>query len=383
MAALSSSRSSAPLRVTRARRVAFRRDVVASFPPVLDTNPYQRLLYGELVRQGFALAPSSRLRLGWLRRNRRLVGVLHFHWPQSYWRHARGPERLRGVLSYATMARFGVRLRLARALGYRIVWTVHQVYPHELASPRVDRLGALTLARLSDLLLVHDEATATSVERELGAVARKVALVPHGSYVGVYRDGRPREQVRAELGIPEDDFVFLCFGDLRAYKEVELLLSAFGRVSAAGVRLVVAGSVGSDRSAAAVRDAASADARVTPLLGFVPEERVAELFGAADAAVFARGDGGTSGALILALSLGVPAVVARTRTYVQLTGDGDAAWLFAPGDEASLAAALEAAAASGPSQRAAKAEAASRRAETLRWPEIGQRTAALIRGVTG
>jgi hypothetical protein len=29
---------------------------------------------------------------------------------------------------------FGLRLAAARGLGYRIVWTVHQVYPHETES---------------------------------------------------------------------------------------------------------------------------------------------------------------------------------------------------------------------------------------------------------
>ena len=52
--------------------------------------------------------------------------------------------------------------------------------------------------------------------------------------------------------------------------------------------------------------AAAADERIKPLLEFIPDERVSELFAASDAAVCPRQDGGTSGALILALSMGVP-----------------------------------------------------------------------------
>lgn len=357
-----------------------RGDVIASFPPVLTTNPYQRLLYGELRAHGFNVVEDSALRSGWLWRVRRRVGVLHFHWPQSYWRLARGPRKLRVALSYLTLARFAARLGAARALGYRIVWTVHQVYPHEIANRRLDRLGALALARMSHLLLVHDDATAEVAERELGRSARKLAVVPHGSYVGVYKKGRARHDVRKELGLPQHAFVFLCFGDLRAYKELDLVLRAFRAAATPNARLLVTGSIGSEEHAAAVQDSAQSDPRIRPLLGFVPEARVAELFDACDAAVLARGDGGTSGALILALSLGIPVVAARTATYEQLTGGGMAGWLFEPGDADSLTDALEAAAATDPTSLHARAEAARAQVERLPWPEIGERTAALIRG---
>ena len=61
------------------------------------------------------------------------------------------------------------------------------------------------------------------------------------------------------------------------------------------------------------------------LLEFVPEERVAELFHACDAAVLPTGEAGTSGSLILALSMGLPVVAAdvpTTRELVRRRGGG-------------------------------------------------------------
>ena len=46
-----------------------------------------------------------------------------------------------------------------------------------------------------------------------------------------------------------------------------------------------------------------------------------------------RGNGGTSGSLVLALSLGTPVIAADTPTYREITGDGAAAWLFEPGNQ--------------------------------------------------
>jgi beta-1,4-mannosyltransferase len=357
------------------------RSAIASFPPVLERNPYQRLLYAELGRQGFPLAAPSKLKLRWLWSSRKEIAVLHFHWPQGYWRYNRDPRRLGGALSGLTTIAFASRLLLARLLGYRVVWTVHQVYPHELACVRVDRWGATTLAALSHLLLAHDAATARSVKQELGRSARKLEIVPHGSYIGVYPEGRERSQVRADLDIPDDAVVFLCFGDVRAYKEIGILLSAFRLADAPDAVLLVAGAVGNGDAASSVEAAIAADHRIRPPLGFVPDGQVAELFAASDVAVLSRGDGGTSGALVLALSMGVPVVSAATETYGELSGDETTGWTFVPGDPRSLRDAIERAARSSREEREAMGEAALRRAELLRWPEIAERTASLLRTI--
>src|SRR5687768_4819617 len=79
---------------------------LASFPGVVSTNPYQRLLYEQLAAHGFALAPGFRFDLGYLWRARGAVGFLHFHWPQPYWRHEDGPRVLRRPLSLAKVCLF-------------------------------------------------------------------------------------------------------------------------------------------------------------------------------------------------------------------------------------------------------------------------------------
>jgi beta-1,4-mannosyltransferase len=372
-----------PLRATtpRAASAAGSRLRIASFPSVLRTNPYQQLLYEALADHGFELIAEPAFELGWLFRARREVGYVHFHWPQPFWRHEQGPRRLRRPLSYVKLGLFAARLAAARALGYRVAWTVHQVFPHEVESKRLDRLGARTLARLGNVLIVHDGGTLESVRRELGvSAARKAAIVSHGSYLGVYPEGRPREAVRASLGIDPDAFLFLCFGDLRDYKDVDRLLDAFSAADLPNAALVVAGTVCAEAQGDEVRLHAASDPRVKPILRFIPDDLVTELFEAADAAVVARSDGGTSGSLILALSMGVPVVAAGRPAYEELLDRGAAGWLFEPGSTKALGAALEVAAAAGAEERRRKGEAALARAETLRWPEIGSRTAALLTG---
>jgi beta-1,4-mannosyltransferase len=340
-------------------------------------NPYLSLFYTALERQGMPRGPDARLDLAWLLRNRRDVRWLHAHWPESLYRWHRGPARLRAPLSWLKLSLFGVRLRVARLLGYRIMWTMHQVTPHETSQPQLDRFGARTLAAAADVLIAHDEHTARDAERALGRRRPKVEVVAHGSYAGIYPAGRERHAVRSELGIGTDEVFVLCFGELRADSDLNVLLDAFDRVALEKIRLVVAGNVKA-RSAAEALERASADARIVRRDGFIPFEQVAELFDAADFAVMPRGNGGTSGSLVLALSLGVPVVVADMPTYRELTRGAEAAWLFAPGDSTSLAHALTSAAGATPEERRAKAAAATAAAAELDWDETAAAVVAIL-----
>ena len=85
-----------------------------------------------------------------------------------------------------------------------------------------------------------------------------------------------------------------------------------------------------DATEASREEAAAGDPRVD-WLGFVPEDASGPL-DAADAAVFARGDGGTSGSLILAISMGTAVVAAERPSYGALIGGEAAGWLFTRGD---------------------------------------------------
>jgi beta-1,4-mannosyltransferase len=345
---------------------------IARFPATAGSNPYLRLLDQELSARGFELVAEPQLSLGRLWRQRQRQTFLHFHW-----------ELARHSASIPALARFAARLATARLLGYRIVWTIHNVEPAQVAAAdRLRRVARKLLARSSHLLMAHDESTIDAVRAELGRQAARIRLVPHPSYRGVYPAGRDRETVRAELHIPRDAFTFLCFGRLRDDKGIELLLEAYRELGEPDAVLVVAGEVHQRQIGASVLDAFRADPRLRPLLQVVPVARVAELFGAADAAVFPRSESRTSGSLILALSLGLPAVAAQLEPYSTLLGHGRAGWLFRPGDAGSLRAALEAAV-SEPALEA-KAVAARAVADALpTWSETGEQTAALMLRAAG
>jgi beta-1,4-mannosyltransferase len=347
---------------------------VISFPPVLRENPYQRLFYDALAPHGYRIVDGGEFKLHWLIRKRRTLRVLHFHWPQEYYRHRRYRK---GPVSWVKLALFGVRLAGARALGYRVVWTIHEVYPLKTESRKLDRLGGRLLALFSNVLLTNDKETAAEAREELGRVGGGAHVVPHSSYIGAYPPGRSREEVRRELGIADDAFVILLFGHVSDYKRVPWFVDAFRRADLPNAVLVVAGLVMDPPSGEAVAKAAAEDERVKALLEFIPDERVTELYEASDAALCPRQDGGTSAALILALSMSVPAVAASDPNYTELTDDETSAWLFTPWDQDSVVDALERCVRDR-DEAPARGAAGRQLVEGLTWDAMGEKAAALL-----
>jgi glycosyltransferase involved in cell wall biosynthesis len=360
---------------------------IAAFPPRIlkDRNPYARLLYRELEKHGFETVDANPLAFDWLWRSRHHIDTLHFHWdPQQ--RYVVRPDntvtsllrRLRqeNLIPWWDLISFVTMLTAARTLGYRLAWTIHEVRPHETEYSRHDLLASRALARLSHVLLAHDAATARRACSEL-SLGREVHVVPHGSYIGEYPPGRSPDAVRGELGIDCDAFVFLAFGHLRAYKELSLLIDAFSALQSPSSRLIIAGVPWDSAIRAEVVDAASRDSRILLMLDAVPPEKVAELFGASDAAVFPRSDGWTSGSLILAMSMGVPVIAARRTTYEELMNGDRAGWLFDPGSISSLTECLSQAANDRVAARE-KGAAALELATGMSWSESAAITARLV-----
>ncbi len=356
---------------------ASRDSVVACFPPMSETtNPYQRLLYGALAEAGVQLAPAERLRSRWLWEHRRDVGILHFHWLSQYYHHPRAiPRLLRLVLLVQ-------RLLLARILGFRVAWTVHEIHPHDRLG-WADRVAPQLVARLAHVLIVNDEATGTKV---VDAFGRDPVLIPHGTFAGVYSPaGRPPGDVRFELGIPEQAVLILCFGLVRRYKRIEDIVAALTLVPrderAPDLVVLVAGQVLDPDLGDSLRDAAAQDDRLRLRLEFIPDEAVSELFDAADAALVTRSDDGTSGVLVLAVSLGIPLLVADTPGYRSATARGTRSWYFAPESPPALAEALAAAAHELGGHRSPTR--AGDAGHLPSWAEVAERTGAALRGYPG
>jgi len=300
---------------------------VAAFPRTLRDNPYCDLLYREVAATGTRVADDGELSPAWLVRNRGRVDVLHLHWPELYYR---GPS---ARVTTRSAASFVGALLVARALGYRIVWTVHNEVPHERGG-LVDRVLRWCLLRTARPV-VHAETARLALRR----AGRRAAVVPHGHYIDAYPHDLDEGEARRRLGIAADATVFLHFGQLRAYKGVPELLHAFAAQADRRARLVIAGKPVDASIGTIAEHAAARDSRITTHLGRVDDAAVQVYFEAADWVVLPYRHVLTSGSALLALSFGRPVIVPRLGCLVELADAGGVV-AYDPDDPRALAAAL-------------------------------------------
>jgi beta-1,4-mannosyltransferase len=268
----------------------------------VQMNPYVRLLGNALqhAEPGVHCAYEEVLDGALVSRWQGRADILHIHWAELQyrsWSAMRSARKLAGLL---------LALERARRAGMHIVYTAHNVRRHDDALTRLDALADSGLYRLVDAVHVHDE----EAKRELllSLQPRQINVIAHGNYIGAYPDTCTAQEARRKLELDDGSFVFLTLGQIRPYKGIDELITAFRSVGGDSVRLIVAGHPHDDAYAASLTALARADARIRLHLRFVPDEDIQYYMHAADICVLPYRAGTTSGAAILCLSFGKPVI---------------------------------------------------------------------------
>ena len=195
------------------------------FHPHPPRNPYQEMLY--------ALCPNAGIEPRRLRDLSRLndepiagdAVLLHLHWTHTILRDAQT-----GAEAEARLGRFGDTLDRFIAHGGRLLWTVHNVLPHEARFPELEAKVCQAIADRASAVHVMCEATVAATAPWYEIPKDRLAVIPHASYLGVYPNSVARGEARARLGLGRDHTVLTVFGTVRRYKGLDRLLDAFEAV---------------------------------------------------------------------------------------------------------------------------------------------------------
>ena len=347
--------------------------LVYSLPPQLLTSPYLDQLYAPMAALGVDVRrdrPRYALPALLLGRGPR---ILHLHFfDELTQRPGRAATAIRSLLFLALLA-------LLRLRGVGLVWTAHNLEPHELHHPAWGFLVYRMVARWSDALIAHSQAARLLLEARYGRLPHCV-VIPHGSYVGLYGPPCDRAASRAALGLLANGPVLLNLGTLRPYKNIEQLIDVFASLppDARGT-LLIAGAAKSEAYAAELRRRAALVPGVELRAIYIPDEELPAYLGAADVVVLPYRSLLTSGILLWALSYARPVVAPAFGPVRELVQEGQTGFLFAPGDADSLRAAL-ARALAHPDLPALGAAGLTIALE-FAWPKIAARTAQVYRYV--
>ena len=270
-------------------------------------NPYAGLLARELEKLDIHLELGDYdFERDWLERKRQDFEVLHLNWLDRFYR----AEDLEAALERYT--RFAENVSFARNLGFRIVWTLHNFYPHERPFPQLDRLARHLICRQADAVIAHCE-YAADLARKVFFRSENLHVIPHGNFIDVFPNEISREHARRQLEIPEEAFVYLFFGNARTYKSIETLIEAFGNTAAQDALLVLMMRQSfNPRYADELSVLAERDGRIRVFTSpYFANADFQVYINSADVAVLPFSEVLTSGSAITALSFGLPVVLPR------------------------------------------------------------------------
>jgi glycosyltransferase involved in cell wall biosynthesis len=234
--------------------------------------------------------------------------------------------------------------------------------------------AAGAVLRRMDAVIAHSHFGASRL-RELGLPRDRVHVIPHGAFD--YLTRLPSEEpLPAELEAAEGP-VILCFGLIRPYKGVDVLLRAFREVP--GAELWVVGRPLGVDPAELESLAAAAPGRVRFVSRFVRDAELPAIFRRADVVVLPYRDAEQSGVLYTALAFGKPIVASAVGGFPEVVRDHGAGRLVPPDDAGALAASLrELLAQPAERERLAQSALAAARGE-YSWDAIARRTMDLYR----
>ena len=265
-------------------------------------------------------------------------------------------------------------LKLAQRRGVKIVYTVHNLLPHD-SEPGVRETFA-RIYRMMDALICHTRETKDRLIAEFGLDGSRVWIIPHGP---LFYDYTPIGQAEAKrrIGLQPQNCMVLYQGLVRPYKGIDFLLDAWKRVQAEqpDARLVIAGR-GEDRHMEFVKakvEGNGVQSSVQLDLRYITSEELPVYYQAADIAIYPHREITQSGALMTGIAFGKPIVATSLPGFREALEGYDRAACVEYGDVEELSQLLLTMI-SDPAKREPLPHPSAREDAHLFWKDIARRT---------
>jgi glycosyltransferase involved in cell wall biosynthesis len=231
-------------------------------------------------------------------------------------------------------------LSLARFFGSKLVYTMHNVLPHDTRERH--RQAYAKIYHLADRIICHDEHARNRLTAEFNVENDRISVIPHGQLFAKkhqeHHGSTPLTKAR------DNKCIVLCQGIIRPYKGIPFLLQAWKAARDSGVQasLWIVGTGEEDTLREIERDAVALDlgSSVRFDFRFVSVEELSRYYQDADILVYPYSDVTTSGALMTGIGYGKPIIATDLTAFGQILKHEKNALLAPYGDIAEWASAL-------------------------------------------
>lgn len=342
---------------------------IFSLPVSNNNNPYQENLFHSLEKQDVEILSGAGFSAPLLTTlaticRKKDIRIVHFHWLDPFIKSRfLIPSILKNILFFA-------ELIIIRFTGKRIIWTAHNLVPHDAHFPRLMSAATRLFTRYADGIIAHSEYARSCLIKTFATDPAKIHVIPHGHYIDNYPNTISKQAARKKLGLADDRFVLLNLGRIRPYKGLDELISVVSSLDDERIQLLIAGYMpASDYSSNLVKQATDSPS-ITLHAEFVPDNEIQYYMNAADAIVLPYNNILTSGAAILAMSFGKPVIAPTIGELPEVIGQQGGIF-YDPAEAGALAGAIRHA---GTADLQAMGQYNLARARQLGWDSIAGKT---------
>jgi len=181
-----------------------------------DSNPYNYLLYSGINKYNVLVKEFSFSKCIMLD-----YDLIHIHWPELYL----SSNYLMKAIVYSFLLLFS--LSFAKLFGKKIVWTVHNIKPHKIKYKILNKIYWLLFTPMVDAIISLSKANEIIANKLSFKETIKKKVIYHGLYNSIYENSISKYESKKIFSIPGDKKVCLFIGQIKPYKNIELLIELF------------------------------------------------------------------------------------------------------------------------------------------------------------
>ncbi|MBN2572463.1 MAG: hypothetical protein JXA68_10075 [Ignavibacteriales bacterium] len=241
--------------------------------------------------------------------------ILHYHWFE-----------FQGIKSFVGILWRFFWILLYRILGGKIVWTIHNQYPHNKKYIKINRFLQCSMAKLSQRLHVHCNTAIDIISDYLKINKDKFFVYTHPDFEVKLMDKiSARRSLNIDFDIPcfsDNDILFLMYGNIAKYKGIKEIIKIFNE-QRLNKKLIIAGSVkkGNRKYLDEINSMIEDTNKIFIINKFFNDDETSVLFNAVDFVIFNFDEILSSGSVILALNYERKIIIPKIGCLSELKSD--------------------------------------------------------------
>ena len=237
--------------------------------------------------------------------------IFHIHWPDYFFVNSFLYTLLRMVYFFTIIFVFKI-------LNTKIIWTVHNLKPHNNYHPKINKFSISLFTKLLDSIVVMSKESKKNIYEEYPSLkSKKCSLIYHGLYDN-YKNFISKVDAKKKLGIENNKKILLYIGIINEYKNILTLIDKFKKLNSDKYILIIAGTVTSKKLKLEIQKKRQYKNIIFDLK-FIPDDELQYYFNASDLVVLPFSSVLNSGSVMLSLSFNRPVLCSNMGTLKELS----------------------------------------------------------------